>query len=232
MRFRPFVSPVEVSWCLYALRGVVVCGSRRRISLRFVLPVLLLMGATDPARGSGAPSDLTATLGEAGVSLSWSAPTANASKVTGYQVMRRSSADPVGGFKAIATTGASETSYVDAFILEGETFVYRVKARRGNRLSGYSNFVLVDVPSAPAGAANLTAVAGNRSVSLSWDDPSDATITVYELRVAEGGGTDPPDWTGVVWREIENSDASTTFVRVVYFDQPVRSIRSSCAQET
>ncbi len=59
-------------------------------------------------------------------------------------------------------------------------------------------------PPAPAAPAGLTATAGNASVTLAWDDPSNTTITRYEYRMR---------WTGVGWQDwvaIPNSGATTT----------------------
>ena len=59
-------------------------------------------------------------------------------------------------------------------------------------------------PPAPASPTGLTATAGAGSVTLTWDDPSDTTVTGYEYRVR---------WTGVGWKDwlaIPNSGAATT----------------------
>ena len=45
-------------------------------------------------------------------------------------------------------------------------------------------------PALPAAPTGLTATAGNGSVTLAWDDPSNASITRYEYRVR---------WAGVAW---------------------------------
>ena len=60
-----------------------------------------------------------------------------------------------------------------------------------------------DPPLAPAG---LTAAAGDGEVTLSWTDPSDADITVYEFRRRAPAGTGT--WGG--WTEIARSTAATT----------------------
>ena len=86
------------------------------------------------------------------MSLSWSAPTTNASTVTGYQVLRRVGIDAEGVFSELGTTGARETTYVDDGFEAGQTYAYRVKARRGDRLSASSNTATVDVPPCASGA--------------------------------------------------------------------------------
>ena len=56
----------------------------------------------------------------------------------------------------------------------------------------------------PAVPSGLTATGGDGSVTLTWDDPSDPSITGYEVQMR---------WTGVAWGEwtpIANSGSSTT----------------------
>ena len=56
----------------------------------------------------------------------------------------------------------------------------------------------------PAAPTGLAAAAGDESVTLSWDDPSDSLITGYEYRMR---------WAGVAWQSwtpISGSDTATT----------------------
>ena len=56
----------------------------------------------------------------------------------------------------------------------------------------------------PGAPANVSAEAGDSEVALSWDDPSDDTITKYQYRQKEGSG-DFGNWT-----DITGSGATTT----------------------
>ena len=56
----------------------------------------------------------------------------------------------------------------------------------------------------PAAPTGLSATAGDGQVDLSWDDPSDSSITKYQVRQKKG---DDP-WGG--WAGIDGSDAETT----------------------
>ena len=96
-----------------------------------------------------APRNLTAQIVDGGVSLSWDAPNDDAESVTGYQVLRRDPKnDDVGKFTAIENnTGDTATSYTDATATQaGKSYTYRVKAWRGDDLSGQSNYARVDLP--------------------------------------------------------------------------------------
>ena len=209
MRVNVVQSPAAVLSSPGSLPGVAVRRSCCRRVRRILLPVLLAVAAAAPAQGAIEPTDLTATVGEGGVSLSWRAPTTFAAPVTGYQVLRRHvGVDAEGVFNVIGTTGASKTTYTDAGIEGGETYVYGVKSRSGDSVSGFSNFVRVDVPPPPSAPVNLSASVGDGSVSLSWDDAGNATIVAYQVRYKTGVLWDP-DWT-----DVDGSSASTTSHRV------------------
>ena len=124
--------------------------------------------------------------------------------VTGYEVLRRQPRiDGRGVFHAIATTGAVERTYVDGSVEAGENYAYRVKAWRGTDLGLWSGWANIVAPQVPAAPANLSAAAGDGTVTLSWDDADDATITGYEYRYRTGM-TWNPDWT-----DIDPSDENT-----------------------
>ena len=59
---------------------------------------------------------------------------------------------------------------------------------------------------APAAVTNLVAMAGDEQVTLSWNNPNNASITRYQYRQsADSGSNWSPDWTNIT-----KSDASTT----------------------
>ncbi len=73
-----------------------------------------------------------------------------------------------------------------------------------------SGRVAAQSPSAPAAVTNLAAEAGDQHVTLSWDNPNNASITTYQYRQSEdSGSTYSPDWTNIT-----GSDANTTSHRI------------------
>ena len=141
--------------------------------------------ATVPA----APTGLTApTDAHNSVTLSWDDP--GDTSITGYRILRR---DPVnqapGVFSTIVSnTGSAATSYTDGTVAAKTRYVYRVKAINAAGLSGQSNYVNAETPaapvspSAPAKPTGLTASSvSHDSVTLSWDDPDDDSITGYRV---------------------------------------------------
>ena len=130
------------------------------------------------------PTNLTAEVVDVGIVLNWDAPTEDAESVTGYEVLRRR---PDQGENTllihVADTGSTATSYTDtAATAAGEEYIYRVKALRGEEKSRWSNKVTVDLPDPPpARPRGLTGTVSYDAVSLSWNDPGDASITGYQI---------------------------------------------------
>jgi hypothetical protein len=99
--------------------------------------------ATPQVAAPSAPVSLTATAGNAQVSLSWSA----ASGATGYKVLRGSTA---GGESPTPIATPASNSYVDHGVTNGSTYYYVVVANNAGGDSGRSPEVQ-STPQAPAG---------------------------------------------------------------------------------
>ena len=94
------------------------------------------------------PTGLTVSLVDSRVTLSWTAPAEDAESVDGYEILRRR---PMEGETTLATlvadTESTATTYTDATANEaGVRYVYRVKALRGDEVSLWSNFDIIDLP--------------------------------------------------------------------------------------
>ena len=120
------------------------------------------------------------------VTISWTDPAD--SSITGYQVLRRQPAihDP-GHFEVIEDdTGSSDTSYTDTDVAPETKYVYRVKAGNAHGLSGRSGYVNTTTPAAPdltpsRPARPTVASVAHNSVSITWTDPGDSSITGYQV---------------------------------------------------
>ena len=130
---------------------------------------------TDPA--DLAPSGLTAVLTDGQVVLAWDAPAEDAGSVTGYEVLRgQEAADPT---TLVADTGNTATTYTDA-TAAGAGYAYRVKAIRDGERSGASNEARVQLrPARPTGLS--TEAVAHNTVTLTWDDPQDDSVTGYAV---------------------------------------------------
>ena len=189
--------------------------------------VALALTAGDSAHAQtavpAAPTGLTApTVAHNSVTLSWDDP--GDTSITGYRILRR---DPVnqapGVFSTIVSnTGSAATSYTDGTVAAKTRYVYRVKAINAAGLSGQSNYVNAETPaapvspSAPAKPTGLTASSvSHDSVTLSWDDPDDDSITGYRVLRRSRDGDAHGDGEGsaqfvVIMDDTGTSDASYT----------------------
>lgn len=134
-------------------------------------------GTTVPA----APTGLTATAGNAQVSLTWNA----SAGATSYTVKRATNSG--GPYTNVAT--ATTTSYSNTGLTNGTTYYYIVSASNSAGESPNSTQVSATptagtVPAAPTG---LTATAGNAQVSLSWNASSGATSYTVKRATTSGG---------------------------------------------
>ena len=79
------------------------------------------------------------------VVMSWQAPAVDAKSVTGYEILRARGGGPL---KTLAAdTGSAATEYTDATADEwDQTYIYRVRARRGGEKSRSSNEAAVFIP--------------------------------------------------------------------------------------
>ena len=95
-----------------------------------------------------APTNLTVTLTNGAVTLSWTAPVQDAASVTGYQVLRRRADEGESAFQTLAAdTMSTSTTYVDGTAdEEGVRYEYQVQALRGTTASAVSNTAELTLP--------------------------------------------------------------------------------------
>ena len=102
--------------------------------------------APKPSSETLAPSGLTAEAAKGvGVSLRWTAPMEDAGTVTGYEVLRAQGRAEL--TTLVADTESTDTAYTDeTATAAGETYIYQVKALRGEEKSQGSNRAVVQLP--------------------------------------------------------------------------------------
>jgi fibronectin type 3 domain-containing protein len=164
--------------------------TRILLLLSMVVTPFLLAGcagygkAGNSTGGGGAPAvpaSLSATAGNAQVSLTWSASTG----ATLYYV-KRSTTSGSGYTQIAAPTSAN---YTDAGLTNGTKYYYVVSAYNSSGQSANSSEVsatpAAPVPAAPSG---LTTTAGNAQVMLSWTASSGATSYKVKRSSTNGSG--------------------------------------------
>jgi len=131
-------------------------------------------GCSPPA----APASLSATGGNAQISLSWTASTG----ATSYTIKRATSSS--GPYSQIAS-GVTATTYVDTGLAAGTTYYYVIDAVDSCGSSGDSAYRgATTVPAVPTG---LTATAGNNQVALSWSSSAGASSYNVKRATVSGG---------------------------------------------
>ena len=138
-----------------------------------------------------APAGVTASAGDAQVTLAWTAGTE--ADLAGYRVFRSA----VAGGERTAVSGLVRTAgHVDTTVANGTTYHYVVQAEdlAGN-LSATSQEVSATPAdtTAPAVPAGLTATPGTNSVTLRWDANTEADFRRYRVYRATGSTTVPLD---------------------------------------
>ena len=167
---------------------------RHRFLLAAVAAMALAATAAAPAAASdgtdppAVPAGLVTEVSHDAVTVSWDDP--NDSTVTGYVILRRDKAvHAQGDFETVAAgTGNAQTSYVDLSVKPGRRYVYRIQAinaagtsDRSTRARAYTPAAPKPSPLLPAKPTGLAAGVTHDSVTLSWDDPRDDTISGYAI---------------------------------------------------
>ena len=160
-------------------------------------------------RAPAAPVNLSATVGNGQVTLSWNDP--DNDTITKYQY----NTDGGETFNDIAGSGATTTTYTVTGLTNGTQYTFAVRAVNDGGDGAAST---VDVLMVPAAPANLMATPDDGQVVLSWDDPGNTTITKYQY--STGGGTNftdialnviDPSETGKFKYTIENLTNGETY---------------------
>jgi fibronectin type 3 domain-containing protein len=131
-----------------------------------------------------APTNLAATPSVGQVLLSW---LDNSSDETSFRIER--AATIAGPFVAVDSAAANATSYIDASVTPGSSYVYRVVAVNANGESLASDTASASVPlPAVVAPSNLVAVASRGQIALSWADNS-SDETSFRIERSANGST-------------------------------------------
>ena len=147
------------------------------------------------------PTGVTAKAGNARATLSWAAP--DDVSITKYQYRRKAGGRGLGRLDRHPgqRAGQGERDLVHGGRPE-ERGDLRLRAARGERRGEQPGVGPGDGDSdLPAKPTGFAAKAGNARATLSWDDPSDASITKYQVRRKLNIEVQP--WGG--WTDIPNS---------------------------
>ena len=150
-------------------------------------PISSASSSVTPYTVPGAPTIVEAVAGARTATISWTAPASNGgSTITGYTVN-----SVFGGFSA--TVGGTATSATVTGLMDGVTYTFTVVATNAAGSSSASSQSSSVIPyRVPAAPTDVSGVAGNRRVTVSWTAPTDnggSAITGYTVTSSPGGIT-------------------------------------------
>ena len=163
-----------------------------------------IVEATPIAVRPDQPTGLVAAAGDGGATLSWDDP--GDASITAWEWRQKERTALVfGPWKRVGGAGADTTSVRVGDLTNGTSYRFEVRAVNPAGASEPSESAAI-IPAPPPGRPTGLAAAGSNSVvSLSWDDPGDASITGWEVRYRVEGGEHAADG----WRDIPESGAGT-----------------------
>ena len=122
--------------------------------------------------------------------------------VAGYRFIQdnTSSDDDVPAWTPISGSDSNTSSHNVTGLTEGDTHNFAVRAFNSQGDSDSSNSLSVTIVAAPAAPTGFTASAGDSHVELSWGNPGNSSITMYQYQQGANGA----------WTDIPGSGALTT----------------------
>ena len=128
-----------------------------------------------------APTNLQATSTTNTVTLTWDDP--GDSTITGYKILHRMPSPETDLTVLVDDTGSAATTYTISGLEPDTAYAFRVIAINDHGQSQPSHYADVSTkrPPPPAAPTNLQATSTTNTVTLTWDDPGDSTITGYKI---------------------------------------------------
>ncbi len=181
---------------------LLIPGLINRTDYTFTVQAVDTSGSTDTGRPSSvaatpvpvpaAPANLAAMPANRQAVLTWDDP--NDSSITKYQV----STDSGTNFADIEGSSATTTTYTVTELDNGTPYTLAVRAVNGT--GGGAASSVDTTPIAIPDAPTISSVKpGNRQVELEWTDPSDTSITMYQVRskVRNSDDNTYTDWANI-----------------------------------
>ena len=148
--------------------------------------------ATVTSTAPPAPTNLTAQAGDAQVTLTWTTPGNGGSAITKHQYREKVGTGAFGNWTNIPNSAEGQTnanSYTVPNRTNGITYTFEVRAVNAQGEGTESNEdsarpTATVTSTAPPAPTNLTAQAGDRSVTLTWTTPGNggSSITKHQYR--------------------------------------------------
>ena len=153
-----------------------------------------------------APTGLTASRGGGSISLSWADPRDSSIDFYEYRHKAMGAGAEYGQWTQVLRRTLSSSSGRVALSVSGVSAPGRHNVQLRARNAGGVSAHAAASTGAPEPPARLRASLSRNSVSLSWDDPADETVTGYRYRIKAPGAANAYS----AWANIAGSGASTT----------------------
>jgi large repetitive protein len=143
-----------------------------------------------PATTPGAPTNLTTTIGNTQIALSWTAPASNGgAALTDYVIQYSTNGSTWTTFNDGTSTTTSTTV---TGLTNGQAYTVRVAAINAVGTGSYVTSGSVTPGTVPGTPTGLSATAGNAQIALSWTAPANTggyPITDYAIEYSTNGST-------------------------------------------
>ena len=164
---------------------------------------------------SGNSFALAATGGAGVVTLNW----ADQAGIDTWQARWRAEDELYGawtdsGSVAITDVSGTDPQAIITPLVNAERYCFRVRSFENSTPGPQSNEACAITAAAPEQADDLTATAGIGQVTLTWDNPTDDSITEWQYRYTTAGSFTAAD----IWQDIPRSDAGTVAYTVENLD--------------
>jgi subtilisin family serine protease len=173
---------------------------------------------------------LTTTGGNHSITLSWTAPAANGSPITAYNIYR---GVPNGAALPFLTSVGNVTTFTDTSPANGTSYTYQVSAVNGAGEGPRSNRSAATAASAPSAPGLVSATASGQSVDLTWTAPADdggSAVTGYRIYRSTTRGAEVPvatTGTGTSFTDTSTAYGSTYYYEVTAVNAVGESARSN-----
>ena len=155
------------------------------------------------------PTGFKARVGDGQVTLSWDAPLNDS--ITKYQLRRKAGSSFSAGdddlWADIAGSGPDTTGHTVSGLTNGSEHVFQIRAVSAKGTGAVSASATATPLAAPSKPTGLTVAVGDGQAVLSWTDPSDDSITKYQLRHKAGSSFAAGD--DDLWADIAGSGSGT-----------------------
>ena len=144
--------------------------------------------AVTPAAVPGAPTNVTATAGNASANVSWTAPANNGTTITSYTI----TSAPGSVHATVNGSGgnAAPTTGTITGLTNGTTYTFTVTAHNAAGTGPASSSSNAVTPTGPAGApTNVVGTPGDKQVTLTWTAPNNGGFRIdrYTVTASPGG---------------------------------------------